>query len=566
MKEKLPGCCQSTLATRPAREGEGAEFYAIEPDGTIAPQPSVYNKPEQIPIHFFNDLPSGFFTRLTSAFKDGSLTFDMASLASVLAAAYTLEEDDLHKGNFCFYVTKKLTEKGYKPHVVFMKIDHDLMMADSVMSHGHARVANWLYQKNAFSITERDLLHFPKLLDSKNHYWPTSRRLFVKPFDPKAYNDNNEITAFSALSTNPEFIRAKWQEFYKHILIPRQLIEDDVAKGFDRNNPTDCAQIALITNAVVARQARLRAVLFSIAEFRTFVETLHGDGDKALDTIEEEIFTGVDPLIKEKLQVDFKRETAFHRDLCTDKDNGFKEKDTPLHAAIRLGDYRYDETWDAFSQFARKRNQDGTTPMQLVMNQVLLAKEKKPVLDDPRKNPFFIANHLLRQGIKHAIPRDRYRQLSNYSLPSSHLNKAEKAASLPELLAVFQAIGEDERFTLKMRKDLAISALESFIKAQADNPQLRRMLLDFRKALNVDKAPQLQYIRQLRSELWIIRQIRGLLGGTHTQVSLTELVDKELAKPTLKAPRAQGVFGKTCRQDKKNVAQTQELSPPVLMA
>ncbi|QRN03224.1 hypothetical protein GH742_04715 [Legionella sp. MW5194] len=564
---KITGVLSEYLGyTAMEREGEGVAFYDIDPDGTLKPEPKVYTEPDQIPIHFFNDLPSGFFTRLTSAFKDGSLTFDMASLASVLAAAYTLEEDDLHKGNFCFYVTQKLTDKGYKPHVVFMKIDHDLMMADSVMSHGHARVANWLYQKNAFNITERDLLHFPKLLDSQNHYWPTSRRLFVKPFDPKVYNNEDEITAFSALSTNDEFVRAKWQEFYKHILIPRQLIEDDVAQGFDRNNPASRAQITLITNAVVARQARLRAVLFSISEFRTFVEALHGGGDKALDTIEDDIFTGVDPLIKEKLQLDFRKETAFHLALCTDKDNGFKEKDTPMHTAIRLGDYRYDETWDSFSQFARKRNEDGMTPMQLVMSQLSLVKEKKQTLDDPRKNPFFIASHLLRQGIKHPMPDDLRQQLLDYSLPTAHLSRAEKAASLAELLAVFQTIGEDERFTLKMRKDLAISALETFIKAQADNPQLRRILLDFRKALNVDKVPQLQYIRQLRSELWIIRQIRGLLGGTHTQVCLTDLVDEQLAKPKLQAPRAHSVFGNTCRQDEKPVVQAQEPSVPVLMA
>lgn len=565
-KGKITGVLSKYLGyTAGEREGDEAEFYAIGPDGTIELQSRVYPEPNQIPIHFFNDLPPGFFTRLTSAFKEGSLTFDMASLASVLATAYTLEEDDLHKGNFCFYITKKLTEKGYKPHVVFMKIDHDLMMADSVMSHGHARVANWLYQKNAFSITERDLLHFPKLLDSQNHYWPTSRRLFVKPFDPKVYNDSNEITAFSALSTNPEFVRAKWQEFYKHILIPRQLIEDDVAKGFDHNNPADRAQITLITNAVVARQARLRAVLFSITEFRHFVESLHVDGDNPLDTIENEIFTGVAPLTKEKLQVEFKKETAFHHTLCTDKGKGFKEKDTPLHAAIRLGDYRYDETWDAFSQFARKKNEDGMTPMQLVMSQISQAEEKKPASDDPRKNPFFIASHLLRQGVKHSMSHDLRQQLSDYSLPTAHLSRAQKAASLAELLSVFQTIGEDERFTLKMRKDLAISALETFIEAQADNPKLRTILFDFRKALNVDKAPQLQYIRQLRSELWIIRQIRGLFGGTHTQVSLTGLVDQQLAKPFIQAPRENGLFSKSCRQDEKTVVQLHAQSTPVLM-
>lgn len=565
---KITGVLSEYLGyTASDREGDGAQFYAIGLDGTIDTQPRTYAKPENIPVYFFNDLPAGYFTRLTSAFKDGSLTFDMASLASVLAAAYTLEEDDLHKGNFCFYLTRKVTENGLKPHVVFMKIDHDLMMADSVMSHGHARIANWLYQKDAFSITERDLLHFPKLLDSKNHYWPTSRRMFVKPFDPKVYNDDNEMTAFAALSTNEAFVRAKWQEFYKHVLIPRQLIEDDVAMGFDRENPADRAQITLITNAVVARQARLRAVLFSIAEFRNFVKSLHVDADSYLQCIEDEIFTGVDPLVKEKLQVDFKKETDFHQHLLNDETHGFKEKDTPLHTAIRLGDYRYDETWDAFSRFARRKNKDGVTPMQLAINLASSVGEKQPALNDPRKNPFFIVNHLLNQGLNHPMKRKLRSQVSDYKLPTAHLDKAKKATNLNDLLAVFQAIGEDGQFTLKMRKDLAISALDCFIIAQANNPHLRKILSDFRQALNVDKVPQLQYIRQLRSELWIIRRIRGLLGGTSTQVCLTERVDEELAKLPLQAPRRHGLFNE--KAEPKNghaLALVNNMTCPVLMA
>lgn len=61
----------------------------------------------EIPFYFLDKLPQGFFNQLLAAEKNNKLSIDYASLASILATSYTLEEDDLHKGNFGFYLVKK---------------------------------------------------------------------------------------------------------------------------------------------------------------------------------------------------------------------------------------------------------------------------------------------------------------------------------------------------------------------------------------------------------------------------------------------------------------------------
>ena len=83
-----------------------------------------------------------------------------------------------------------------------------------------------------------------------------------------------------------------------------------------------------------------------------------------------------------------------------------------------------------------------------------------------------------------------------------------------------------------MQKELAVICVQQFIKQHQNNPGLAQMLYKFKSSLNgtstTSPAPELQFIRQLRSQLWIVRMIRGLLGGTATKVQLNGLIDKEL--------------------------------------
>jgi hypothetical protein len=147
---------------------------------------------EEIPYYFLDKLPQGFFAQLLQAEQEQVLSIDYTSLASILASSYTLEEDDLHKGNFGFYIIKK----AGKPHVVFFKIDHDLTFVNSIMSFKTQRFFHWMHGGNAFDIIAEDLLAFPFLTHSSNFYWPTKFSYFSKPWSNKEYHNAEEIEAF----------------------------------------------------------------------------------------------------------------------------------------------------------------------------------------------------------------------------------------------------------------------------------------------------------------------------------------------------------------------------------
>ncbi|KTD31304.1 Dot/Icm T4SS effector AnkK/LegA5 [Legionella maceachernii] len=483
-------------------------------------------KAKDIPISFFDQYPPGFFGVLWEARKRKEIDFDMNSLASVLTSSYTLEEDDLHKGNFGFYLVKKIGKDGRaRIVVVFFKIDNDLMMADSVMSRCSSRIVNWRHGDHAFDVTKRDLLSFPKLVDSQNYYWPTSLRFLANPIDNKMYSSAREIQAFTELGDDIEFQQAKWREFYKHILIPKTVIEKELSQVFDKNKSDGRAQIALITHALVSRQAKLRAVLFTIPEFRTFVRTMD---PQAITAMQQEILEGMnDESLQNELTSSMDRYQSF-------SERGFFKGDTPLHIAIRLGDYRNHETWEAFSQFAEVPNARGEKPLDVA---VAMMKNTEPhSTRDARKDPYFIIQSLLEKGVEKTnsyrlLNRCKKAQIKSYSLKTIHINKAGIAHSSQAFLEVMQGISEDYSLSLKMKKEIAIVCLKQFIKTQKNNPQYEKMLLEMKEALNghnTPPAPELQFIRQLRSRLWIIRKIRGLLGGTATQVEFNRLINAEL--------------------------------------
>lgn len=499
-------------------------------------------KAEEIPIFFLDRYDPGLFAALWQARKDNKIEFDMDSLASVLCTSYTLEEDDLHKGNFGFYIVKKLINGQDQWVVVFFKIDNDLMMADSVMSRCSSRIVNWRHGDDAFEVTTRDLISFPRLRDSQNFYWPTSVRYLANPIDKKVYSSAEEIRAFIDLGKDESFQNAKWREFYRHILVPQSIIEEGLLEdAFKKRNssdrsatPEERAQVALIAHSVIARQARLRASLFTIPAFRKYVSSLN---EKETASIIEDVLAP-SPASSQKVVDQISTVINGHKILC---DGGFVSGDTPLHVAIRLGDYRHHETWHSYGQYAEQENSLGEKPMDLAVSMLLKVREEGSqdlqTIYDVRRNPFFTIKSLLMNEVKKTTS---YKQLvdadraiiETYHFPSLHLNNAAAANSSGDFLKVMQAIGEDHQFSLKMKKDVAIGCMKQFITAKKNEPQYEQILLDLKVALNGDGAklpsPEMQFIRQLRSRLWIVRIFRGLLGGTGTQVELNRLIDGEL--------------------------------------
>lgn len=493
------------------KEGFGKKFYALDnPRLNCTTKQCDVTQADKIPIYFLDKLPQGYYARLMQAESNNELTIDYESLASILASSYTMEEDDLHKGNFGFY----LVEKNGKPQLTFFKIDHDLMLADSIMSFEVRRLFHLFHSSNAFDIIAADLTSFPNLNYSSNSYWPTKFGYVSNPLNNKEYHSFAEIEAFARLATNPKFVQAKWKIFYKHILISTELVNSSLEQCADVDNAVDRAQIALLTHAMVARLSALRAVLFSIKEFREFLTELN-------DTEHEFLFA---ELISSKSEFKdpIKASATHFKKLCVD--NQFDPEDTPLHTAIKLGEYRYEETLRMFAPFINTRNSEGKTPLDIASERMDLSEKAHSII-----------HHLLNNG---AHSTEIFKkatvgtQFDKFTLTNPYIEPITPMLSYADFKKILRNIGEDHQFSLKSKKNLAIECIKKWIEVKKGQGNFPQELSLLRKDVNgksseVDAAG-LKYIRQLRSKLWIIRQLRGLYGRTSSQNTINCLIDQSM--------------------------------------
>ncbi|KTD14052.1 substrate of the Dot/Icm secretion system [Legionella gratiana] len=500
---------------------------------------------KDIPINFLNNLPQGFYANLVEDEAKGILTIDYESLASILSTSYTLEEDDLHKGNFGFY----LVEKDGKPHAVFFKIDHDLMFVDSIMGFQTRRPFHLTHGAHAFDITVDDLMSLACLKNSCNSYWPTKFGYIANPFDNKEYRNYADIDAFARLSNNAAFIKAKWKSFYKHILIPTQLIEHTLKECADMKKSTDRAHVALVTQTLTARLARLRAVLFSIKEFRDYVSQLNEQETQAL--LKEIIapHSSNEALIQQ-VQESFVR----YKKLCRDK-QGFENGDTPLHTAIKMGEYRYEETISMFGQFINVKNKEGKTPLDVALERVHIFSDDQ----DVGKNAYFMMRHLLNNGARKTNLyklADIDSAVKAYRYPNPYLQEIRASMPYGAFKRILRNIGEDHRFCLKFQKNLAIQCIKRFIEVNKYHPNFENRLLQLRDDINGyssdEESAGVKYIRQLRSKLWIIRQLRGLYGWTSTQWEINSTINQALEQHKAKEPSCFSFFSSTPQRNRIN--------------
>lgn len=515
--------CEHISYTIARREILPNNFYQLKKPEHYAVSLVDVKNTEDIPYYFLDGFKSDLFPHLIQEAREDRLALDMHSLVSILTSSYFLEEDDLHKGNFGFYIV----QKDAKPHVVFFKIDHDLMLADSIMSHCSIRFNHWINDESAFKITARDLIDFPNLKDSGNYYWPTIKHFI--PWSSKAYTSNEETKAFANLAASEEFQRLKWWSFYKHILISPQIIRQSLSQQLNENDPSDRAQIALIIQSVMVRQANLRAVLFSIPEFRSFICTLTADDRQQM--IHNIVYRPDEETEEVRSLTECMRQ---HQSLCG-PEGGFVEGDTPLHAAIRLKDYRYHETWKAYGTcFSNSENSAGKTPLDVALD---MSCALQTIPQDIREDALNTAKHLLKEGAHETPTYNRLiaatgLDIKNYTFTSDYVSQVLHTENFKQLKQILRNLGEDYRYSLKMKKEISVLCVRQFIHVHHNNPLLASMLqqlkLDLNGSKNIPPAVELQFIRQWRSSLWIVRIIRGLFGGTSTQVELTDLIDKEL--------------------------------------
>lgn len=473
-------------------------------------------------IYFFDKLPQGFFAKLIDAEKKGQLKIDYESLASILATSYTLEEDDLHKGNFGFY----MVEKEGQAHIVFFKIDHDLMCVDSIMGFQAFRPFHLFDGSQAFNITVEDLLSFPNLKHSANGYWPTKFTYIAHPFSDKEYHSFAENKAFSHLAKNPAFIKAKWRAFYKHSLVSLEIIQYELENSSDMSMASDRAHIALITQSMAGRLAHLRAALLSIPEFRDYVTVLT-DKEKA-DLVAE-----IAP--KPHFLEPIKQMMATFEDYAK---NSF-EQDTPLHTIIKLGEYRYEETERAFGHFINIENAEGKTPLDTALE---LFESPFNNSKSIRHDMLGVMRHLIEKGAKKSEKFKAHpnieRQLAGYVVHNIYLEQINSELPYTDFKSLLRDLGEDHQFCLKYKKNLALECIKKWLDVRQNHLDFKKELMQLKKEVNgyatEEESAGLKYLRQLRSKLWIVRQIRGLYGNSSTLTEINNLITQ---KEELLAPK-----------------------------
>lgn len=480
---------------------------------------------EEIPYRFLDKLPRSFFSWLMTERAQGNLDIDMESVANLFAGKYTLEEDDLHKGNIGVY----FIVKNNKKQAVFFSIDHDLMLSDSITSFTDSRVANWIYGETAFNITARDLRNFPDLQDSENHYWPTRERVRLHYEESKTYSKAEERAAFKRLKHDPEFNRNKWKRFLKHILIPDELMLKALSLHLDPTNPKDAAQIHLITQAMHERVIKLRTVLLSMPEFRDYLNGEHGVED--INALQLELAEYMKEAFGDNQELNNATQNEMNNRaaLCLNYANPITtipSGDTPLHTLIRLGEFRFDQSQKAFGDYLNKANAKGEFPIDIAA-QMAQSYEAGSEQIDPGKDPLTVIKYLLGQGAEitpkvSQVLANKGIDIEEYRFQSQYYDREVKGYH--DLKALITEIGQDYHFSLKTKKIITTNLVTQHIK-HLSKQELELLRADLNGNDKQPIAPEFLFISQLRSSLWIVRIIRGLYGNSSTRMELNELID-----------------------------------------
>jgi hypothetical protein len=514
---------------------ESTEFLEVDPT-TGAFNEVAISKKSDIPYVFLHKLPHGYFATLMKLSEKGVVSIDMNSLASVFAGKYMLEEDDLHKGNFGFYIIKRV---GKPPLIKFFTIDHDMLLANSVTSFIHFRLPNLSYTDTSFNITPEDLIRFPDLQDAKNHYWPTRKRLLVMRGDRKVYTSLEEIEAFKRLNTDREFNQAKWKRFLKGILMTDEMARTALSLHLNKRDSADLAKIQLISHAMNERVMQLRANLLSIPEFRNYINSEQGKTDiqaliKEYEDYIEDVLDHCD-LGPDESQEQFRKKrldgikelSELCSNYCDQEHNlAVKAGDTPLHIAIRIGQYRFEESEKAYSKYWNIPNSENKIAIEIAMD---MAKscDAHCNREDPALDPFAVIQDLLKRGAQktpelESLLERKGINIETYRFHSKYFDKPVK--KYDDLKEIITEIGNDSNLSLKTKKTIVVDVVRKHLhKLSSDD--CARFRAELNGAGEQSIAPEFLFISQLRSSLWIIRWIRGLYGMSSTRFELNSMLD-----------------------------------------
>ncbi|MCE0721950.1 MULTISPECIES: hypothetical protein [Legionella] len=476
-------------------------------------------------VNFQDKLPQNFFARLLEQKKRGAIDIDMDSLADVFTTAYGLEEDDLHKGNIGYYVTYE----NSRPCFHFFKIDHDLMFSDKIMAARDARFANLRYSSDKFRITTRDLLGFPDLQDSGNHYWPTKRAIIST--GTKAYHNEEDRAAYKSLKDDPEFQKAKWMRFLKQAAMPQSFISKCLHQPLDEvgSDPETESTLTIVQRASSSKIAELRVALLAIPEFREYLHHNYEEASKSILTELHQhcIAINCSPNEIKRYQMEARKMLKSIQEAC--------EKNTPaLHAAIQTQSYRCYETPKYFKGILNNKDSEGNTALDFAIAnfEKYAEKLKNPGIARSALGPYYVQMKVYYADVicdlhhhkaKHGLSADEYALvIAQAQKTSSASILIPKVYSLADYKHFLSKMREEPLRTLKQDKVYAVKLLE---KADLSMEELLRLREELK---GKEPAGHLKFIKELRSEIWIIKKIRGVYGETDTVAAIKKCIDQKL--------------------------------------
>ncbi len=480
-------------------------------------------------FNFLDKLPQNFFAMLMDAKRAGKVQIDMDSLADVFTTAYGLEEDDLHKGNIGYYVTSEAGKLCFH----FFKIDHDLMFSDKVMSsRGSPRFANLSYTEKKFRISRSDLKDFPDLQYSGNHYWPTKKVIFGK--GDKAYHSRMDREAYKQLKHDEEFKRAEWKRFLKQAVMPNEFVIECLKRPLEstKTNVETADTLAVVQRATASRMSELRVALLETPEFRQSFKENNEEWRNLIFLELSQHAAKIGCTAEEIKAYLFETEAQIDRVLFACE---FYEQNTSaqaLHAAIYTQSYRCYETTRYFKNSLNTTDTSGETALDLAIRHYKANLTTLRESNDKNKQEYYqkmttyyadvICDLDRHQALYTIVDPEAYNQILREAKNNNSLSQLPIVENLHDYKCCLENIRKQPWHSLKEDKVSAVALLEKARLSKEDLEQLRKELRP------TEPAAPLKFIKELRSEIWIVKKIRGAYGITTTVHDMQQCIDRKL--------------------------------------
>lgn len=490
--------------------------------------------------------------------------FNREDFAATSIVAGIFEEDDWHRDNIgtdSFTNNAALQNIDAVDNIHVMKIDHDMSFYHSIYSRLGVGKRATLHprSKDRHHITPKDLTSFP-VPSSKEfnpHYWPGIHRKGVHRNKRYTHADVHKV---AEIAREEEYIKHKHFYLLKFIMMPKEWLQAAIAQHLEASSPL----FDLVLNAVIERQAELKAVALATKQFRAKLNTYYAEYKEKLITQLTYYKNSIsDNNLSLPLEKDFEL-------LKAQSDLAAKDADKPLHAAIRSGSFRYDETLAKYKEALNKKNANEFTPMQLALAETDANGVAKPITAESKAIAKFLKDNgaKLPPGNAYQIymakpitnPTD-YDRVSEWLLQNNRaaafeavraLNQADLIALIKTSLShrqhsavfnliktewgnlenkpegnfndlmlnylknVLEGLRQNTQLTLKMKKNAAILAFKSIV-PDLDKDQLGR-------AKEILMHEDYNFIRQLTSRLEIVRLWRGAYGVTSTYKTIANMI------------------------------------------